>query len=148
MVSVVDTNILLDIFLPDPVHGQSSLQILEEANRQGSLVICDIVYGELSPQFNKKKLLDESLDKIGVRIIPSNTETLYLAGQMWREYRQQKKSRDRIIPDFIIGAFAMRQGDRLITRDRGFYREYFKELRLNQCIDAKRADPGDSSNAD
>ncbi len=128
MVSVIDTNILLDIFLPDPVYGESSLILLEKMYQQGSLVICDIVYSELAPQFCEKNLLDESLEKIGISIISSNTDTLYQAGQLWLQYRKQQKDRERIIPDFIIGAFAMNQGDRLITRDRGFYREYFPWL--------------------
>lgn len=128
MVSVVDTNILLDIFLPDPFHGKTSLKLLETVYQQGSLVICDLVYSELAPQFDKKKLLDESLEKIGIKIISSNTNTLYQAGQLWLQYRKQQEGRDRIIPDFIIGAFAMNQGDRLITRNRGFYRNYFKNL--------------------
>ncbi|MDA3938231.1 MAG: type II toxin-antitoxin system VapC family toxin [Spirochaetia bacterium] len=131
MISVIDTNILLDIFLPDPVHGESSLKLLETVYQQGSLVICDIVYSELSPQFDEKKLLDESLEKIGISIISPNTDTLYMAGQLWLQYRKKQKSRDRIIPDFIVGSFAMNQGDKLITRDRGFYRDYFKGLRLN-----------------
>ena len=131
MVSVIDTNILLDIFLPDPVYGESSLKLLEKMYQQGSLVICDIVYSELVPQFNEKNLLDESLEKIGINIISSNTNTLYQAGQLWLQYRKQQKGRGRIIPDFIIGAFAMNQGDRLITRDRGFYRDYFQGLTIN-----------------
>jgi len=131
MVSVIDTNILLDIFLPDPVYGESSLKLLEDMYQQGSLVICDIVYSELAPQFDEKKVLDESLEKIGINIISSNTDTLYQAGQLWLQYRKQQKIRDRIMPDFIIGAFAMKQGDRLITRDRGFYRDYFQGLAIN-----------------
>ena len=131
MVSVIDTNILLDIFLPDPLHGESSLKLLETVYQQGSLVICDIVYSELVPQFKEKKLLDESLEKIGINIISSNTVTLYQAGQLWFQYRKVQKGKDRIIPDFIIGAFAMNQGDRLITRDREFYHDYFQGLKLN-----------------
>lgn len=131
MVTVIDTNILLDIFLPDPVYGESSLKLLEKMYQQGSLVICDIVYSELAPQFAEKDVLDESLEKIGISVISSNTDTLYQAGQLWLQYRKKQKSRDRIIPDFIIGAFTMVQGDRLITRDRGFYRDYFKGLKIN-----------------
>lgn len=131
MISVIDTNILLDIFLPDPVHGESSLKLLETVYHQGSMVICDIVYSELAPQFVEKKLLDESLEKMGIDVISANTDTLYQAGHLWLQYRKQQKSRDRIIPDFIIGTFAMNQGDQLITRDRGFYRDYFEGLRLH-----------------
>ena len=131
MISVIDTNILLDIFLPDPNYGESSLKLLEQAYQQGSLCICDIVYSELAPQFKNKELLDDSLEKIGVTIIHPNIDTLYKAGQLWFQYRKLSNSRDRIIPDFIIGAFAMEQGDRLLTRDRGFYRDYFSGIKIN-----------------
>ena len=123
MISSIDTNILLDIFLPDPIHGEFSLKLLERACQKGALVICDIVYSELSPQFDDKKLLDESLEKIGVNLISANTDTLNQAGQHWLQYRKKQTSRDRIISDFIIGAFAMNQGDCLLTRDRGLDRK-------------------------
>jgi len=89
------------------------------------------VYSELAPQFNNKELLDKSLEKIGVKIVSSNTETLYKAGKLWLQYRKMSNFRGRIIPDFIIGAFALEQGDRLLTRDRGFYRDYFQGLKIN-----------------
>ncbi len=61
MISVIDTNILPDIFLPDPLHGESSLKLLKTACEQGSLIICDIIYAEFAHQFHKKDLLDEAL---------------------------------------------------------------------------------------
>ncbi|MBP7583092.1 MAG: type II toxin-antitoxin system VapC family toxin [Spirochaetes bacterium] len=130
MITSIDTSILLDVFLPDPTHGETSLMTLEKAYKDGALVICNIVYAELAPQFDDRVLLDRSLSKMGVEILPLDSEAAHLAGLMWKAYRKKAKTRDRIITDFLIGAFSKTQSDRLLTRDRGFYREYFKGLAL------------------
>ena len=52
MITFVDTNILLDVFLPDPKFGNSSAEYLEKAINEGSLII----NAELAPQFNTQEL--------------------------------------------------------------------------------------------
>jgi predicted nucleic acid-binding protein len=53
-----------------------------------------------------------------------------LAGATWREYRRRGGSRTRVVADFLVGAHAQVRGGRLLTRDRGFFRRYFKDLRV------------------
>ena len=130
MITSIDTSVLLDVFLPDPDHGERSLLALEKAYGEGALVICNIVYAELAPQFMDKYLLDSSLARMGIEIIPVNNAAAHLGGIMWSAYRKKAKKRDRIITDFLIGSFSKMQSDRLLTRDRGFYRNYFEGLML------------------
>ncbi len=47
---------------------------------------------------------------------------------VWRTYRQRGGKRTRILADFLISAHAQKQATRLLSRDRGFYRNLFPSL--------------------
>ena len=128
MITFVDTNVLLDVFLPDPLHGKNSSVALEKVFHDGSIIINEIVYAELAPQFENQKLLNDILSRLGIKMAVADTEIAFLAGETWNNYRKSGGKRDRIIADFLIGAHALLKADRLLTRDRGFYKNYFKNL--------------------
>jgi len=130
MITFVDTNVLLDVFLPDPEWGEKSVLSLERAFQEGSIVINEIIYAELVPQFGTKDLLDTQLARLGIRTLPLDQEAAFLAGSAWKEYRDAGGRRNRILADFLIGAHALMRAERLLTRDRGFYKKYFGLLEV------------------
>jgi len=130
MICSVDTNVILDVITDDPAFADGSEQLLSDAYDTGSLVICEVVYAELVPRLESRKALESLLARVGIKVARSGEDVAWIAGRKWAEYRSAGGSRQRILPDFFIGAHATVRADCLLTRDRGFYVTYFPELRL------------------
>jgi len=128
MISAIDTSVLLDIFLPDPSFVERSHQAIRKAFVAGGLVICEPVYAELASRFASRTQLDDILEESRIRMEPVGREAAFLAGRIFRRYREAGGTRTRIITDFLIGSHALQQSASLISRDRGFYRQYFSDL--------------------
>jgi predicted nucleic acid-binding protein len=130
MITAIDTNVLLDVFLPDKKYIDRSAALLRQAYDEGALVICEVVYSELVPQFNDRSLLDSTLARINVTLSSMDSDVAYVAGEKWGLYRKVGGKKERIITDFLIGAHALLKADRFLTRDRGFYKKYFQDLKI------------------
>ena len=127
--TAVDTSVLLDVFLADERHGEQSKEWLRAAYDAGAIIVCDIVYAELTPAFRDRVALDAALREINAKTSPINTAIAHEAGRRWSRYRQAGGPRKRIISDFLIGAHALAAAEAFLTRDRGFYATYFPELK-------------------
>jgi len=57
MTVAIDTNIPLDILLPDEKYVERSLSLLTSYGKKHLLIISEVVYGELATQFSDEKLL-------------------------------------------------------------------------------------------
>jgi predicted nucleic acid-binding protein len=130
MITAVDISVLLDVLANDPSHVEKSEALLARAYQQGSLIICPVVYAELAPSARDRRQLDGWLQRGGIRTVGLTAEHGYAAGLAHAAYRKAGGKRDRVLADFLIGAHAVHEANRLLTRDRGFYRKYFAGLEI------------------
>jgi predicted nucleic acid-binding protein len=129
MITAVDTNVLVDILEPDPVHGSRSKEALKRCLREGVVVACGVVWAEVATAYghNPNDLI-EALRVMRIGFSAMSKEAALAAAESWHTYRSRVGGRDRIAADFLIGGHASVQCERLLTRDRGFYRKYFSGL--------------------
>jgi predicted nucleic acid-binding protein len=129
-VTLVDTNVLLDLVTDDPNWADWSVAALEAASLSGPLLINDVIYAELSVRYGRIEDLDAFLEKAGLEIAPIPRAALFLSGKAFTKYRKAGGSRRGILPDFLIGAHAAVSELPLLTRDVGRYKRYFPSLTL------------------
>lgn len=101
---------------------------MREARGRGAVIGCELVWAEVAATFADRASTAEALDKLGVGFSPMNVFAAVGAGASWRKYRRSGGTRERIIADFLVASHAQVHADRLLTRDRGFYRSHFSGL--------------------
>lgn len=129
MKTAVDSSVLFDIVKGAPGAGAAQ-KALEAALSQGSACVCAVVVAELGRYFANEQDLRDFLTDCQIDHDPIHMETALEAARIMRGYARNKGPRERVAPDFLIGAHAMRQADALLTCDAGFYRHYFDGLKV------------------
>ena len=125
---LVDTNVILDVVEDDPDWANWSQTRLDAAALQYTLLINSVIYAELSIAYLRIEELEAMLSTGGFRMEPIPREALFLAGKVFRQYRNRGGSKTGVLPDFFIGAHAAVAGIPLLTRDPRRYRSYFPGL--------------------
>ncbi|MEU1754379.1 type II toxin-antitoxin system VapC family toxin [Micromonospora matsumotoense] len=128
--TLVDTNVLLDVFTEDPHWADWSGEALAAARDAGVLVINPIVYAEVSVRFDGVEELDDALPATDFLREELPYPAGFLAGKAYARYRRQGGTKRSPIADFYIGAHAAVCRYRLLTRDSSCYRSYFPTLKL------------------
>jgi predicted nucleic acid-binding protein len=129
-VTLVDTNVLIDVISKDAKWFDWSVTMLKERSDRGALVINDIVYAELSSRFRSEALLQEAIGLMDLVFERLPKQSLFPAGQAFNAYRSAGGTRGNVLADFFIGAHATVAGLAILTRDIRRYRAYFPSVEL------------------
>jgi len=129
-VIAVDSSTLIDLFDGTDAAADAAATALRTALHGGPVVVSDIVLAELCAALRRGSDVLQDIEEAGIRYLATESRASLRAGEMQRRYRQRGGRRERTVPDFLIGAHALLQCQGLITRDAGFYRDYFKGLKL------------------
>lgn len=125
-----DSSVLIDLIAGDDEACASAAEAVRQALHVGPVVLCEVALAEVCTALKGGTDVLQFLEELGIRFDAMEAKSALRAGEMQRRYRQRGGSRTRTVADFLIGSHAMMQCDSLITRDAGFYRDYFKGLRI------------------
>ncbi len=125
-----DSSVLVDLLSGHGPEADAAGATLRQVLHGGPVVLCEVALAEVCTSVKGGAQVLEVLEEIGIGYSAMEPKAALRAGEMQRRYRQRGGHRSRTVADFLIGAHAMMQCDALITRDAGFYRDYFKGLKV------------------
>ena len=127
---LVDSNVVLDIFLDDPNWAEWAESTLGKYSDTATLYINPIIYSEVSIGFERIEELESAINRGGFQILEIPKEALFLAGKAYLKYKRGKGIKKSPLPDFYIGAQAAVLNLDLITRNISRYLTYFPTVKL------------------
>lgn len=130
MTALVDTNVLVDVAVRDPTWLSWSRSMLFRLAASQPLVINPVIYAEFSVRYDDVDIVDSLLPETDFRREGLPWFAAFAAGAAFRRYRTAGGARERVLPDFLIGAHAAVRGYSILTRDAKGYRAYFPDVPL------------------
>ena len=128
--TLIDTNILIEVWGPVSRTASWASGALTQCRRDGALVVSPLVWSEIAPMMHNEGHLDAFTSELGIEKEPVPWSGAFQAGVVHARYRKAGGTRERTLPDFLIGAHALVGGHRLLTRDASRYRTYFPDLEI------------------
>ena len=132
----IDSSVLIDFLGNDPVAADAADLALRRALASGPVVACDVVLAEVVTGLGNGSTVMDALEELGIDFLPLELRSAVRAGEMQRRYVERRRAAlgrpeaPRVVADFLVGAHALLQCQGLITRDAGFFRDYFKGLKV------------------
>ncbi|WP_426126863.1 type II toxin-antitoxin system VapC family toxin [Pararhizobium sp. PWRC1-1] len=130
MATLVDTNVLIDVFHTGSPFEEWSALRLADAKRVGSVVINPLIYAEMAAGFVLASTLEAVLSPSAFQREDLPWEAAHAAGQAFLRYKKSGGDKRSPLPDFYIGAHAAVRGYRILTRDPARYKLYFPSVEL------------------
>src|SRR5260370_11559712 len=128
--TLVDSNVLLDLITDGGAWADWSQAQLERAAMSGPLLINDVIYVEISTRYATVEAVDAALGDLNIDIATIPRAALFLAGKAYLRYRGAGGVRTGVLADFFIGAHAAAEELPLLTRDARRDRNYFPTVQL------------------
>lgn len=128
--TLVDSNVLLDVATSDSGWSARSSRALAAAANESPLVINALIYAEISIAYERVEDLEQALPCAMFRREQLPYEAAFLAGKAFLQYRRRGGARTSPLRDFYIGAHAAVSDFRILTRDSRRYRTYFPTVDL------------------
>ncbi len=128
--TLVDTNVVIDVLAEDADWYSWSSQKLEEIAKKGPVLMNEITYAELAYRVADEAGLRSALTSLGLTLGRTPDHGLFLAGRAFAAYRASGGPRTTLLADFLIGAHAEAEGLPILTRDPRRFRSYFPKVTL------------------
>ena len=128
--TLVDSNVLIDILVDDPASARWSAEAMSQRADRGGLFVNDVIFAEISPTLHHWADVERALADLSIARLTFTPATLHAAGRAFKKYRLAGGSRTTVLPDFLIGAQAQTESLALLTRDARRYRTYFPSITL------------------
>ena len=128
--TLVDTNVAIDVLSADPVWLDWSVEALRSVRESGAALVNEVTYAELAARYANEDALNIDIRELGARLERMPQPALFLAGRAYAAYRASGGPRTSLLADFFIGAHAEAAGLAILTRDPRRYRTYFPGVTL------------------
>lgn len=131
----IDSSVLIDL-LGEDARAESAENCLRAALDAGPVAVSDVAISEITAGLGHGSEMADAIEELGIHFSPLELRSAIRAGEMQRKYNERLRREGhsprmrRTVADFLVGAHAMLQCEGLITRDAGFFRDYFKGLKV------------------